>query len=202
MDDPLFGVTETARARIWAEFQQLNHSRRNKQVGWTQCIRDAYIVAARELPHELAVALVVHYGRQLGWLETWRRPTHAPVPIRGFSTIPPPPVQWIPEEEQQATILKLVADLIRGTPPAIEERAAEPITSESLTPKQKRARELFNQIQGRHPEWGLQTIADRLRVKGRRVSDDTLSRCMRQPSKVRGLTMDSVIEALQRLASE
>jgi hypothetical protein len=118
MDDLLPKLTEASQSRIWAAFQQLNHKRRGKQIGLNECIRKAYVVCARELPHKSSVAMVVRYARALRWLPAYRQTRRYVRYFAGFAPdsppSPDPPVQPIPEAEQRAEIARLVADLIQA----------------------------------------------------------------------------------------
>jgi hypothetical protein len=123
MDDPQPKLTEALQSRIWAALQQLDHRlREKKQIGWNECIREAYLACARELPAESAVALVVRYGRKLKWLHTTRQTRRGIVGyMRGMGrTLTPaemPGYEAISEAGQRAWITEQVADLIEGKAP-------------------------------------------------------------------------------------
>ena len=146
--DSLPALTDPQRSRLWAEFKQLDHKRRARQIGWNECIRGAYLACVREgLPHESAVAIVVRWGRQrqLKWL-----PTHQPIRRR----TPGPRggvvlgVEWqpIPEAEQRAEIAELVADLVykgKRTRPAVKQAKRYPNRAKYLR-EQMAKRKLSN----------------------------------------------------------
>ena len=110
MGDLPLKLTEAQQSRIWAAFKRLNHRLRKKQIGLNECLRGAYVVCARELSPESAVALVVHYGRPLGWLPAYRQ-TGRPIRYR-FAGLAPaslnPPLPPISEAEQRGVIAGLV----------------------------------------------------------------------------------------------
>jgi hypothetical protein len=120
-DDPWFGLTAAAQSRICAAFNEINHRRRKKQIGWSLCIREAYLVCAREgLPPESAVTMVVRLGRtrKLKWLDEYR-PTGRPAVgyFAGFAPASPllePAYQPISESEQRPAIIQFVADLMQA----------------------------------------------------------------------------------------
>jgi len=154
MDDLLPKLTEAFESSIWAALKQLDHRLRNKQIGWNECIREAYVVCARELPAESAVALMVRYGRKLGWLAA-NRQTRRYVRYRmaGIAPANPPspdPVyQPILEADQRAAIARLVGDLIqdRATPAA-------------ATPVQYPVRAAWLRARLRERKWNKHRLAD------------------------------------------
>jgi hypothetical protein len=112
MGDLPLKLTEAQQSRIWAAFKRLNHRLRKKQIGLNECLRGAYVVCARELSPQSAVALVVHYGWPLGWLPDYRQ-TGRPIRYRfaGLAPAPAslnPPLQPISEAEQRGVIAGLV----------------------------------------------------------------------------------------------
>jgi hypothetical protein len=123
MDDLPSKLTEAQESRLWAAFQELNHKlRETKEIGWNECIREAYAVCALELPHESAVALVVRYGRQLKWLAAHRPFTGRSGAFRRAGEAaslpsPGPAPQLITEADWRLVIAGLVADLIRVKAP-------------------------------------------------------------------------------------
>ena len=121
MVDRLPKLTEALRSSIWAAFKQLDHRLRSKQIGLYECLREAYVVCARELSPESSVAIVVRYGRTLRWLPAYRQ-TGRPVRYRLASLEPVPaspnsPLQPIPEAEQRIAVTRLVADLLQDKVP-------------------------------------------------------------------------------------
>ena len=122
MEDPLAGLTKAQQNRIWAAFLKLNHEYRvTKKADKLATVRAAYAVCARELPHESALALVVHYGRDraLKWFRPDRQTRrYVRYYMAGFAPTNPqpqdPPYQPIPEEDQRAIVAGLVADLIQA----------------------------------------------------------------------------------------
>ena len=99
MPDLPLKLTEAKQSRIWAVFKQLDHKLRNKEIGRTECLREAY-AACGELPYKSAIALVVYYGRSLGWLPAYRN-TYGQVKCRvcGCTDRTPcnPSCNWVEE---------------------------------------------------------------------------------------------------------
>jgi hypothetical protein len=138
MDDLLAGLTDALRSRIWAALNQLNHRLRSKQICWNECIREAYVVCARELPPELAVALVAHYGRALRWLATHRQgPPRLEYKQTFLGTFKPVKIatyEVIPEADLQARVAEIVTDLVADWKP--EAQAASPARGQRTSANQ------------------------------------------------------------------
>ena len=133
--------TEAQQARIWAACVELELKRRKNEITRNRCIREAYVAAVVELPHESAVALVARYAPELGWLDKYR-PTGGTV--RAYLTVtglaptsartwkeqafllcsgqqqdirPNAPQEPISEDEQQARVNRIVKDLVQDNGP-------------------------------------------------------------------------------------
>jgi hypothetical protein len=217
-DNPLSQLSEATRARIWAAFRALNHQLRSKEIELVECVRTAYATARRELCHEEAVALVVHFGRQLRWLASYEQISRQ---VRAHN----PVYREIPEAEQYSAVNKLVADLIVTAPPTTEggiektpaasdsgtvvgtartrdaKRAGNP-TKEQIA-KMNTVQTLVGRIKARHRNWTMAVIVSKIRIHGDlKIEDSTFYRCRHEPHRVSPEMMNEIIAALKTLASE